>query len=123
MDETPASDERCKACRSRCVKLQRRSFVRMVMASVAMLGISTAVYAMTVQPVVIDLTTSGRGMSQVVTVENSFDRPLPVELRMETLDLTADGVKATGRDSGELAVFPPQALIAPGQRQNFRVQY
>ena len=105
------------------MKLQRRSFVRMVIASVAMLGISTAVYAMTVQPVVIDLTTSGRGMSQVVTVENSFDRPLPVELRMETLDLTADGVKATGRDSGELAVFPPQALIAPGQRQNFRVQY
>ncbi|UYY59617.1 fimbria/pilus periplasmic chaperone [Sphingomonas sp. S2-65] len=105
------------------MKLQRRSFVRMAMASVAMIGISTAVYAMTVQPVVIDLTTSGRGMSQVVTVENSFDRPLPVELRMETLDLTSDGVKATGRDSGELAVFPPQALIAPGQRQNFRVQY
>jgi fimbrial chaperone protein len=105
------------------VKLQRRSFLYIAAASVAVLGISTAVYAMTVQPVVIDLTTSGRGMSQVVTVENSFDRPLPVELRMETLDLTADGVKATGRDSGELAVFPPQALIPPGQRQNFRVQY
>lgn len=105
------------------MKLQRRSFVRMVAASVAVLGISTAVYAMTVQPVVIDLTTSGRGMSQVVTVENSFDRPLPVELRTEGLDLTTDGVKPSGRDPGELAVFPPQALIPPGQRQNFRVQY
>lgn len=105
------------------MKLQRRSFVAMVMASAAAIGISTAVYAMTVQPVVIDLTTSGRGMSQVITVENSFDRPLPVELRNEALELSQDGVKPTGRDTGELAVFPPQALIAPGQRQNFRVQY
>lgn len=105
------------------MKLQRRSFVAALAASAAVLGISTAVYAMTVQPVVIDLTTSGRGMSQVITVENTFDKPLPVELRIEALDLTADGVKPTGRDTGELAVFPPQALIQPGQRQNFRVQY
>lgn len=103
--------------------MKRRNFITGVIASAAVLGISSAVYAMTVQPVVIDLTTSGRGMSQTITVENTFEKPLPVELRMETLDLTIDGVKATGQDSGELAVFPPQAMIQPGQRQNFRVQY
>lgn len=103
--------------------MKRRTFVTAAIASAALLGISTAVYAMTVQPVVIDLTTSGRGMSQVVTVENAFEKPLPVELRIETLELTAEGVKPSGRDSGELAVFPPQAMIQPGQRQNFRVQY
>ena len=37
--------------------------------------------AMTVQPVVLDLQTSGRGMSQVITVENTFSTPLPVELQ------------------------------------------
>lgn len=103
--------------------MKRRNFITGVIASAVVLGISSAVYAMTVQPVVIDLTTSGRGMSQTITVENAFEKPLPVELRMETLDLTIDGVKATGQDSGELAVFPPQAMIQPGQRQNFRVQY
>jgi fimbrial chaperone protein len=103
--------------------LKRRNFLIGLAASAAVLGISTAVYAMTVAPVVIDLTTSGRGMSQVITVENAFEKPLPVELRIETLELTADGVKPTGHDSGELAVFPPQAMIQPGQRQNFRVQY
>src|SRR3546814_14277075 len=77
---------------------------------------------MVVQPVVIDLTTSGRTMSQVITVENTFDKPLPVEMRIEGLDLTPDGVNATGKDPGELSVFPPQALIQPGQRQSFRVQ-
>jgi fimbrial chaperone protein len=82
-----------------------------------------AALAMTVQPVVIDLQTSGRAMSQVVTVENIFANPLPVELTIQDLELTADGVKQTGKDNGDLLVFPPQALIPAGQTQTFRVQY
>ncbi|MGV3512404.1 MAG: fimbria/pilus periplasmic chaperone [Novosphingobium sp.] len=79
--------------------------------------------AMTVQPVVIDLKTSGREMSQVVTVENTFANPLPVELTVQELRLTDTGVAPTGKDPGDLLVFPPQALIEPGQTQTFRVQY
>lgn len=79
--------------------------------------------AMTVQPIVIDLETMGRGMSQVITVENTFDTPLPVELTVQRLELTSDGVKLTGQDDGDLLIFPPQAIIAPGQTQAFRVQY
>jgi P pilus assembly chaperone PapD len=78
---------------------------------------------MTVQPVVIDLATAGRSMSDVIIVENTFEQPLNVELTVQAIELTADGVQATGEDTGELAVFPPQATIQPGQRQNFRVQY
>jgi P pilus assembly chaperone PapD len=80
-------------------------------------------WSMTVQPVVIDLETSGRAMSDVIIVENTFDRVLTVEITAQTLELTEDGVRATGEDTGELAVFPPQATIQPGERQNFRVQY
>lgn len=100
-----------------------RSFVGAVVAVAIAAAVSVAAYAMVVQPVVIDLTASGRTMSQVITVENTFDKPLPVEMRIEGLDLTPDGVNATGEDPGELSVFPPQALIQPGQRQSFRVQY
>lgn len=82
-----------------------------------------AVLAMTVQPVVINLTTSGRGMTQVITVENTFATTLPVELRIQELIVDEDGVKLTGVDPGDLLVFPPQALIEPGQTQSFRVQY
>lgn len=82
-----------------------------------------AVDAMTVQPVVIDLATAGRSMSQIITVENTFSTVLPVELTVQELELTADGVKQTGVDSGDLLIFPPQALIEPGQMQTFRVQY
>lgn len=79
--------------------------------------------AMTVQPVVVNLQTSGRGMTQVITVENTFATALPVELTVQELKLTEDGVELTGVDPGDLLVFPPQALIEPGQTQTFRVQY
>ena len=82
-----------------------------------------AAQAMTVQPVVIDLQTAGRDMSQTITVENTFATPLPVELTIQELELGADGVKQTGKDPGDLLVFPPQAIIQPGQTQTFRVQY
>lgn len=91
-------------------------------AAMALLPVQTAV-AMTVQPVVINLQTAGRGMTQVITVENTFATALPVELTVQELKLTSDGVALTGVDPGDLLVFPPQAVIQPGQTQTFRVQY
>lgn len=94
----------------------------MMAVLVFMSGPGTA-WAMTVQPVMINLTTTGRGMSQVITVENTFATTLPVELRVQELKVTENGVELTGVDPGDLLVFPPQALIEPGQTQSFRVQY
>ena len=94
----------------------------MMAVLVFMSGPGTAL-AMTVQPVMINLTTSGRGMSQTITVENTFATTLPVELRVQELKVTENGVEQTGVDPGDLLVFPPQALIEPGQTQSFRVQY
>jgi P pilus assembly chaperone PapD len=93
------------------------------MIAAALVQTVPAATAMTVQPVVINLQTSGRGMTQVITVENTFSTPLPVELTVQELKLTEDGVSLTGVDPGDLLVFPPQALIQPGQTQTFRVQY
>lgn len=94
----------------------------LTMFCAAILPAQTAL-AMTVQPVVIDLQTAGRDMSQVITVENTFATPLPVELTVQELELGTDGVKQTGKDPDDLLVFPPQAIIQPGQTQTFRVQY
>ncbi|MBB4839237.1 fimbrial chaperone protein [Sphingomonas kyeonggiensis] len=89
----------------------------------AMLASSPLVQAETVQPVVVDLTPTGSGMSQTITVENTFTQPLPVELRVEELTFDQAGLHGTGKDSGDLLIFPPQAIIQPGQTQSFRVQY
>ena len=102
------------------MKLNYKHALTMFCAAIAPYQVAQA---MTVQPVVIDLQTAGRQMSQTITVENTFATPLPVELTVQELDLTTEGVKQTGKDPGDLLVFPPQTIIAPGQTQTFRVQY
>lgn len=101
--------------------MKNRIFQALTIISALALPMQTM--AMTVQPVVIDLQTAGRDMSKIITVENTFASPLPVELTIQELKLTDDGVSLTGKDPGDLLVFPPQALIQPGQTQTFRVQY
>lgn len=98
-----------------------RGLVTVVAALAAVLA--SPAWSMTVQPVVIDLSVSGRGMSQVITVENTFATPLPVELRVEELTFDESGVKSSGKATEDLLIFPPQALIQPGQTQTFRIQY
>lgn len=111
---------------SRSAPLRRYLMAAVAAATISMAGASalpTAADAMTVQPVVIDLQTQGRAMSQVITVENTFTNPLPVELRVEELTFDENGLVGTGHSSDDILVFPPQALIQPGQTQSFRVQY
>jgi fimbrial chaperone protein len=90
-------------------------------AVVAMTPVSSQ--AMSVQPVVVDMTTVGRTMSATLTVENSFTSPLPVELTVQELGFNDDGVVPTGKDPGDLLIFPPQAIIPPKGTQSFRVQW
>jgi P pilus assembly chaperone PapD len=102
--------------------VQRKTLIASLLAA-TLFAVGLAADAMTVQPVVVELQTSGRGMSQTVSVENTFTNALPVELRVEDLGFAAEGLTGTGQDSGDLLVFPPQALIQPGQTQVFRIQY
>jgi fimbrial chaperone protein len=84
---------------------------------------SASAQAVTVSPVVVDMQSSGRGVVSNLTVDNNGVAPLPVEIRVQALDFDEQGVKATDKDTGELLVVPPQALIQPGQTQSFRLQW
>lgn len=79
--------------------------------------------AMTVQPVVVDLKPTGHASTATVTVQNNFTTPLPVELTVQSLDFDEHGVHETGKDPGDLLIFPAQTLIAAGQTQAFRIQW
>lgn len=83
---------------------------------------ATAV-AMTVQPVIVDLSTTGSRTSQVVTVENSFTTPLPIELRATEADFKDGALVASTREAKDLLIFPPQAIVPPGRSQSFRIQW
>ena len=102
-------------------KLARALRALCILAAVAAPAIDA--FAMTVQPVVLDLQTSGRGMNQVVSVINDSAAPLPVELDVQEFFISTKGTTSTGKDPGDLVIFPPQAMIQPGQTQVFRVQY
>jgi P pilus assembly chaperone PapD len=103
------------------IQLLRRSLAALLLAFAALVAVPAA--AMTVSPVVVNLTPGGAGMTQTISVENTFSTPLHVELRVEELIPNATGFTAAGKESEDLLVFPPQAVIQPGQTQAFRVQY
>lgn len=94
-----------------------------VLATCAALCVSVVGLAQSVKPLVVDLATTGRGMSQVISVENTSAAALPVELTVQELIIDAGETNLTGIDPGEVIVFPPQATIEPGQTQSFRLQY
>jgi len=80
--------------------------------------------AMSVSPILIDLKPSGRLASGQIRVVNTTQGTLPVELRAKSATVGPDG-RVTSSDEGvdDLLMFPPQALIAPGATQVFRVQW
>lgn len=86
-------------------------------------AVSSAAQAMTVEPVIVDLKPNGDKMSATISVQNTATTPLPVELTAQKLKFTEDGAAPDGPDPGDLVIFPPQALIQPGQTQAFRIQW
>ena len=105
------------------MKNLRNQCARALIASLVLALVGGVASAMTVQPVVVDLKPVGHDMSATVSVQNSGAQAMPVELTAQSLEFTEDGAKATGKDSGELLMFPPQALIPAGQTQVFRIQW
>lgn len=94
-----------------------------VCGGVGVLVAAGMAWAMTVQPVAVDLTMAGRNTSAPVRVENNSPTPLPVEIRLVETDFGPDGVSASDRPTDEVIAFPPQAIIPPGGTQVFRLQY
>ncbi|WP_439478384.1 molecular chaperone [Brevundimonas sp.] len=72
----------------------------------------------------IDLKPSGRMASGQIRVVNTGQAPMPTELKARAAIVGPEGTVTTS-DEGidDLLMFPPQALIAPGATQVFRVQW
>lgn len=97
----------------------------MVLAASALsfAGLTGIARATSVQPVILDLIAAGRRTSTTVEVQNDFKTQLPVEMKVEEADFVDGELRANGKPSDDLLVFPPQALIEAGRTQNFRIQY
>lgn len=84
---------------------------------------ATPVKATSVSPMVIDLQTSGRSVVANISVNNTSDKPLTMEVAPQALDVTPTSLKPGKGSTDDLLVMPPTALIAPGATQTFRVQW
>lgn len=79
--------------------------------------------AMSVSPLVLDLSTSGGKNSSQIAVVNEADKPLPVEIVVLRLELDEKGEMATKPAGEDFLVLPQQVLIPPGATQSFRLQW
>lgn len=79
--------------------------------------------AMTVTPMQIEMSSTGRLSRGVITVVNDSALPLPVEIVVKKANLDPRGVPHLSNAGDEFLVMPPQALIPPGATQNFRLQW
>ncbi|WP_298915480.1 fimbria/pilus periplasmic chaperone [uncultured Algimonas sp.] len=59
----------------------------------------------------------------LITITNTRSEPLPVEIVVMRRTYDDEGEQTLVEDDSEFVVFPPQALIEPGQSQAVRFQY
>lgn len=83
----------------------------------------TAAWAYSVQPMIYTLTPAGSGSSARLTIANSKEGQLNVEI--EPYSVVADDVGKRTFTSApdDFLIFPPQASIAPDKTQLFQVRY
>jgi P pilus assembly chaperone PapD len=88
-----------------------------------MLSAVTTAQAMTVSPMQVEMTTVGSRSHALVSVVNNSGELLPVEAVAQRLTVDESGRPLPGKTADDLLIMPPQALVPPGARQNFRVQW
>ncbi|MCK5872396.1 MAG: molecular chaperone [Methylococcales bacterium] len=81
------------------------------------------VLAFSVSPSVVELTSLGKMTHSSISAVNNSETPLPIEIKIYKVELNLKGDVSKKEAGDEFLVFPPQAMIAPGATQNFRVQW
>jgi fimbrial chaperone protein len=81
------------------------------------------VRAMAVEPMVLDMTASGKAARHAFKVSNPGTKVLPVDIAILSLELGQNGEQMTKKAAEDFLVFPVQAMIPPGGSQVFRVQW
>ena len=79
--------------------------------------------AMTVEPIILDVSSIGRNASTSFKVSNPGASPLPVEITVSEMDIGPDGKTITKPADDVFMIYPPLADIKPGSAQTFRIQW
>jgi fimbrial chaperone protein len=103
--------------------MRHHAFLWSTALALAAVAGSVPTRATTVSPMVVDLQTAGRSVVANISVTNTADKPLTMEIAPQALDPTESGLVPGKGSTDDLLVMPPSALIQPGRTQTFRVQW
>jgi fimbrial chaperone protein len=102
--------------------LQKSALISACFAAV--LSVPGLGWAMGVSPVQLELQSAGTTSRSTLTVDNKGGVALPVEITIKRMTQDENGVRKYHADgASEFLILPPQAMIAPGGSQVFRVQW
>lgn len=80
--------------------------------------------ALNVEPVIVDLLSTGRRSSAIVSLQNTFSEAVPVEVAVHPVRVVDGELREiVDEEAPDLLVFPGQAIVSGGQIQAFRVQW
>ncbi|WP_241905152.1 molecular chaperone [Enterovibrio norvegicus] len=80
-------------------------------------------YAYQVQPMIAEMTPTGRGAQLSMRISNTNDVPLTVEMVPLKLNMNQRGEETLTPADNDLLVIPVTAVIAPGKSQSVTVRY
>ena len=96
---------------------------RSAIVATALVAGASAVYAMRVSPMVVEMATTGSDSTARVEVQNLNTSTLPFETRISRVEFAADGTTTETPADADFIVFPPQGILPQGARQVIRLQW
>jgi fimbrial chaperone protein len=85
--------------------------------------VTAPAWAIDVTPMVMHITPSGSGAGYRLSIRNTEDQPVTVELQAFRMTVDENGVRALSDEVDDLAIFPPQSVIPPNREQVVQVRY
>jgi P pilus assembly chaperone PapD len=100
-------------------------WIRSLIAGAGALLVATMpASALLVQPMIINMSTTGAGATATLTIVNDRNRPDTIEVTVNKLTLPEDGAPVLTPDKGDdFLIFPPTVTIAPGKTQIVRIRW
>lgn len=101
-----------------------RRYAACCIALVVLFAVAVPVVALNVQPVIVDLQTTGRRASAIITLQNTFAETVPAEVTVHPVRIVDGELKEfEAEEVDDILVFPAQASLGPNQSQAFRIQW
>lgn len=96
---------------------------RMLGALLLLCSLPPAANAYELEPIVVQLAPSGSASVNSMTVTNTHDVPIAIEVTVYSRTQKPDGSEDRVVENNDILVTPPQMVIAPGSSQSFKVRW